>query len=81
MTPHRGKSWKTRSMRLGSTPWTKPRKTPSWLSSASWRILFAFDRKRRAVLLVGGNKGPTGKRWYDVNVPIAVQRAKRHGIG
>lgn len=38
-----------------------------------WRILFAFDPKRQAILLVGGNK--TGKkRWYKENVPIADQR-------
>lgn len=28
-----------------------------------WRILFAFDPKRTAILLVGGNKGGD-ERWY-----------------
>jgi hypothetical protein len=38
-----------------------------------WRILFAFDPKRQAILLVGGNK--TGnKRWYKENIPVAEQR-------
>ncbi len=38
-----------------------------------WRILFAFDPKRQAVLLVGGNK--TGnERWYKENIPIADKR-------
>ncbi len=35
-----------------------------------WRILFIFDPKRQAILLVGGNK--TGnKRWYKENIPLA----------
>jgi hypothetical protein len=38
-----------------------------------WRILFAFDPLRQAILLVGGNK--TGnKRWYEENLPIAERR-------
>jgi hypothetical protein len=42
-----------------------------------WRVLFAFDPRRRAILLVGGNK--TGdKRWYDVHIPIADARFARH---
>lgn len=42
-----------------------------------WRVLFAFDPKRRAVLLVGGNK--TGdRRWYKKFVPIADARYRRH---
>jgi hypothetical protein len=42
-----------------------------------WRILFAFDPARNAILLVGGNKGPN-KRWYDQNIPIADRRFRRH---
>ncbi|MFM2304166.1 MAG: hypothetical protein RLZZ135_1576 [Cyanobacteriota bacterium] len=38
-----------------------------------YRILFAFDPQRQAVLLLGGNKGGD-KRWYQVNIPIADQR-------
>ena len=35
-----------------------------------YRVLYAFDPRRTAVLLIGGNK--TGKdRWYDEYVPIA----------
>lgn len=42
-----------------------------------WRVLFAFDPERRAILLVGGNK--TGdQRWYEVNVPIAERRFAEH---
>jgi hypothetical protein len=42
-----------------------------------WRILFAFDPIRQAIVLVGGNK--TGdKRWYKKNIPIAEQRFTEH---
>jgi hypothetical protein len=35
-----------------------------------YRVLYAFDPKRRAVLLLGGIK--TGDdRWYEIHVPIA----------
>jgi hypothetical protein len=35
-----------------------------------YRILFAFDPRRCAILLIGGDK--TGnQRWYEENVPIA----------
>lgn len=42
-----------------------------------WRILFAFDPDRHAVLLVGGDK--TGdNRWYQTNIPIADDRFDKH---
>ncbi len=42
-----------------------------------WRILFAFDPKRRSILLVGGNK-QGDKRGYDKHIPIADARFKKH---
>jgi hypothetical protein len=42
-----------------------------------WRVLFLFDPKRRAILLVGGNK--QGKsRWYKTAIPLAEHRYKQH---
>jgi hypothetical protein len=38
-----------------------------------YRILFAFDPQRQAVVLIGGNKGGD-KRWYEKNIPIADRR-------
>ena len=38
------------------------------------RVLFAFDPKRRAILLVGGDKSNAWSKWYEVNVPIADER-------
>lgn len=42
-----------------------------------WRVLFAFDPKRQAILLVGGTK-QGNDRWYREVVPIAEQRYQRH---
>jgi hypothetical protein len=44
---------------------------------APWRILFAFDPNRAAVLLVGGDKRGD-KRWYKRFMPIADERYRRH---
>ncbi len=39
-------------------------------SGRPYRVLYAFDPRRCAILLIGGNK--TGKdRWYEKYVPIA----------
>ena len=41
------------------------------------RMLYAFDPRRTAILLVAGDK--TGDdRWYDTNVPIAVRLFEEH---
>jgi hypothetical protein len=43
----------------------------------SIRVLFVFDPRRTAILLIGGQKGPQDaaspnwERWYDRYVPIA----------
>jgi hypothetical protein len=42
------------------------------------RVLFAFDPKRRAILLVGGDKSDNWKGWYRVNIPIADTRFDEH---
>jgi hypothetical protein len=42
-----------------------------------WRVLFVFDPKRRAVLLVGGNK-QGDRRWYRTAIRLAEQRYQRH---
>ena len=35
------------------------------------RVLFAFDPRRAAILLIGGDKRGAWNRWYDQMVPIA----------
>lgn len=42
-----------------------------------YRVLYAFDPRRAAILLIGGDK--TGdERWYDTNVPLADELYDRH---
>ena len=42
-----------------------------------YRILYAFDPRRMAILLIGGDK--TGQdRWYDIHVPLADRLYDAH---
>ena len=42
-----------------------------------FRTLYAFDPRRMAILLIGGDK--TGdERWYDVNLQIADRLYDQH---
>ena len=42
-----------------------------------YRVLFAFDPRRSAILLIGGDK--TGNdRWYEKHVPIADRLYDEH---
>lgn len=42
-----------------------------------YRVLYAFDPRRHAILLIGGNK--TGDdRWYEKNIPIAEKLYNEH---
>ena len=41
------------------------------------RILFAFDPKQQAVIILGGSK-EGDKRWYDANIPIAEKLFFEH---
>lgn len=44
-----------------------------------WRVAFAFDPRRQAVLLVGGDKaGADSKRFYRRLIDIADERFGRH---
>jgi hypothetical protein len=42
------------------------------------RVLFAFDVRRRAILLVGGDKSRDWRGWYAVNIAIADDRFDEH---
>jgi hypothetical protein len=42
-----------------------------------FRVLYAFDPKRNAILLIGGDK--TGNnRWYEIFIPIADRLYDQH---
>lgn len=46
-------------------------------SGRPYRVLYAFDPRRAAILLVGGDK--TGNdRWYEIFIPIADRLYERH---
>jgi hypothetical protein len=42
-----------------------------------YRILYAFDPRRAAILLIGGRK-TGGKRWYEKYVPLAERIYEEH---
>lgn len=42
------------------------------------RVLFAFDKARTAIMLVGGDKSTRWKTWYDINIPVADERLDDH---
>jgi hypothetical protein len=43
------------------------------LRPGTMRILFIFDPRRSAVLLIGGNKAGSWARWYREAIPMAEQ--------
>lgn len=44
-----------------------------------YRVLYAFDPRRSAILLIGGNKAGRD-RWYDEYIPIADRLYDEHLI-
>jgi hypothetical protein len=46
-------------------------------SGSPYRILYAFDPRRAAILLIGGNK-KGDDRWYEKYVPIAENLYEQH---
>ncbi|HEX7730336.1 MAG TPA: type II toxin-antitoxin system RelE/ParE family toxin [Terracidiphilus sp.] len=49
------------------------------VSAEVWRVAFAFDPKRKAILLIGGSKsGVSQKRFYKGLIRLADERFERH---
>lgn len=46
--------------------------------SGQLRVLFIFDPRRTAILLLGGNKAGQWQAWYTENIPIADQRYREY---
>lgn len=40
-------------------------------ASQNIRVLFAFDPRRHAILLIGGDKTGRWRAWYDEYIPVA----------
>lgn len=47
-------------------------------SDGALRVLFAFDPRRAAILLIGGNKTGQWDEWYRIAVPIADELMDEH---
>jgi hypothetical protein len=47
-------------------------------TEGSLRVLFAFDPRRHAILLLGGDKAGRWRRWYDRAIPLADLRCDIH---
>jgi hypothetical protein len=45
-----------------------------------WRVLYIFDPRRVAILLLGGDKAGDD-RWYERNVPLADRLYDNHVAG
>jgi hypothetical protein len=51
---------------------------PGSAGASEVRLLFAFDPRRRAVLLVAGDKSGNWKGWYRDAIPVAEERYQVH---
>ena len=51
---------------------------PGSMGRTEVRVLFAFDKARAALLLVGGDKSASWTGWYQTNIPIADDRLDAH---
>jgi hypothetical protein len=51
---------------------------PGSVASTELRVLFIFDSKRRAILLIAGDKRGQWTEWYRRNIPIADNRYDAH---
>ena len=64
---------------IGGTKITHLRELRIQHAGQPYRVLYAFDPRRCAILLLGGNK--TGDdRWYEINIPIAEKLYQEHLI-
>ena len=55
------------------------RKRRDVMGGKVWRVAFAFDLKRQAILLVGGNKaGADQRRFYKRLISVADARFDQH---
>ncbi len=51
---------------------------PASTGRSEIRILFAFDPRRHAILLVAGDKSGSWDTWYRSNIPVADHRYTEH---
>ncbi|MEV7427063.1 type II toxin-antitoxin system RelE/ParE family toxin [Streptomyces sp. NPDC091212] len=51
---------------------------PGSTGNSEIRILFAFDPRRQALIMVAGDKSGSWNAWCDRNIPVADDRFDRH---
>ena len=51
---------------------------PGSAGKSELRVLFAFDPKRSAIMLIAGDKAGNWKSWYKKNIPEADDRFDAH---
>lgn len=51
---------------------------PGSSARSELRVLFAFDPRRRAILLIAGDKAGNWKSWYRKNIPVADDLFDEH---
>jgi hypothetical protein len=65
------------SSKINSSKYSHLRELRIQHAGRPYRVLYAFDPRRTAILLVGGDK--TGdNRWYPINIPLAEGLYKAH---
>lgn len=65
------------SSKINGSRYSRLRELRIQHAGCPYRILYAFDHRRTAILLVGGDK--TGDdRWYTTNIPIAEAQYETH---
>ena len=51
---------------------------PGSTGRSELRVLFAFDSKRSAIMLIAGDKAENWTRWYKKNIPLADDLFDQH---
>jgi|SRR3954447_18956690 hypothetical protein len=62
----------------GSTIKNMKELRPGSRGRSELRMLFVFDPRRRAIVLVAGDKAGNWDRWYKQNIPVAEDRYSEH---
>lgn len=76
----------TQTTRHEPTGWIRQTRRLCWLKElrpgstgrTEIRVLFPFDKERKAILLAGGDKSADWKGWYRENIPVADARYDEH---
>ncbi|MEV0051416.1 type II toxin-antitoxin system RelE/ParE family toxin [Saccharopolyspora shandongensis] len=51
---------------------------PASAGRSEIRMLFVFDPRRCAIVLVAGDKAGNWRGWYEANIPLAENRFEEH---